>query len=325
MISKLRGFSNSKLAGVLVGIIIIPFVFWGMGSVFSGGNTNNVAKINNEAISSKDFVNFINESRLTNDIIKANIDKNIIEQILSELVSEKLIEMEIKELNVSMSEEALANKIRSNSILLDDNKKFSRVKYEKFLLENNLSASTFENSLKKQELKENLFNLINEDGTTEASIEAMSNADKAMVEGRKINKPTKGISVFDFDDTLAFSNSKVIVTIGDKTFKITPAEFAQQSEVLEKEGAIFDFKEFNKVVKGRKGPLADLALKRQNKFGSGDIFVLTARPQASARSIQKFLKGIGLDIPLKNITGLENGSPQAVSYTHLTLPTSDLV
>ena len=160
MISKLRGFSNSKLAGVLVGIIIIPFVFWGMGSVFSGGNTNNVAKINNEAISSKDFVNFINESRLTNDIIKANLDKNIIENILSELVSEKLIEMEIKELNVSMSEETLANKIRTNSILLDDNKKFSRVKYEKFLLENNLSASTFENSLKKQELKENLFNYI---------------------------------------------------------------------------------------------------------------------------------------------------------------------
>ena len=160
MINKLRSFSNSKLAGVIVGIIIIPFVFWGMGSVFSGGNANNVAKINNEAISSKDFTNFINESRLTSDIIKANIDKNIIEQILSELVSEKLIEMEIKELNVSMSEEALANKIRSNSILLDDNKKFSRVKYEKFLLENNLSASTFENSLKKQELKENLFNYI---------------------------------------------------------------------------------------------------------------------------------------------------------------------
>ena len=160
MIGKLRGFSNSKLAGVLVGIIIIPFVFWGMGSVFSGGNTNNVAKINNEAISSKDFVNFINESRLTNDIIKENLDNNIIEQILSELISEKLIEMEIKELNVSLSEEALANKIRSNSVLLDDNNKFSRVKYEKFLLENNLTASSFENSLKKQELKKNLFKYI---------------------------------------------------------------------------------------------------------------------------------------------------------------------
>ena len=160
MLNKLRGFSNTKLAGVLIAIIIVPFVFWGMGSVFSGGNTNNVAKINNEIISSKDFINFVNDSRLTNEIIKANLDKNIIENILSELISEKLIEMEIKELNVKVSEEALANKIRSNAILLDENNKFSRVKYEKFLLENNLTASSFENSLRKQELKKNLFNYI---------------------------------------------------------------------------------------------------------------------------------------------------------------------
>ena len=46
MLNKLRGFSNTKLAGVLIAIIIIPFVFWGMGSVFSGGNTNSIAKIN---------------------------------------------------------------------------------------------------------------------------------------------------------------------------------------------------------------------------------------------------------------------------------------
>ena len=160
--------------------------------------------------------------------------------------------------------------------------------------------------------KQTLFDLINADGTTEASIEAMSNADKAAVEGRKLDKPTKGISVFDFDDTLAFSDSKVIVNKADGTTeKITPAEFAIQAETLEANGAEFDFSEFNKVVKGRKGPLADLALKRQEKFGSGDIFILTARPQASARSIQAFLKGIGLDIPLNNITGLSDGSPQA--------------
>ena len=45
MISKLRGFSNSKLAGVLVGIIIIPFVFWGMGSSFTSGSKNIVLKM----------------------------------------------------------------------------------------------------------------------------------------------------------------------------------------------------------------------------------------------------------------------------------------
>ena len=51
-------------------------------------------------------------------ILKANLDNNIIEQILSELISEKLIEMEISELKVSLSEEALANKIRSNSYVI---------------------------------------------------------------------------------------------------------------------------------------------------------------------------------------------------------------
>ncbi len=63
MLNKLRGFSNTKLAGVLIGIIVIPFVFWGMGSVFSGGNTNNIAKINNETISTQELLNYINQTR----------------------------------------------------------------------------------------------------------------------------------------------------------------------------------------------------------------------------------------------------------------------
>ena len=157
-----------------------------------------------------------------------------------------------------------------------------------------------------------LFNLITPNSTTEASIEAMGNADKTVELGNKSSKKIKGISVFDFDDTLAFSKSMVIVIAPDgTTTKISPAQFASEAELLEQNGAEFDFTEFEKVVKGRKGPLADLALKRQDKFGSGDIFVLTARPQASAVSIKKFLDGIGLNLPLENITGLANGSPDA--------------
>ena len=64
MLKNLRGFSNTKLAGVLIAIIIVPFVFWGMGSVFSGGNTNNVAKINNKSISTQDFLKYVNQSRI---------------------------------------------------------------------------------------------------------------------------------------------------------------------------------------------------------------------------------------------------------------------
>ena len=160
--------------------------------------------------------------------------------------------------------------------------------------------------------KNTLFPLINADGDTESSIEAMNNADNTAAQARRYSKETKGISVFDFDDTLAFSDSKVLVKMPDgKIKKITPAEFATYAEQLQQDGAEFDFSEFNKVVNGRKGPLADLALKRQKKFGSGDIFVLTARPQLSAESIKLFLDGIGLNIPIENITGLADGSPDA--------------
>ena len=127
----------------------------------------------------------------------------------------------------------------------------------------------------------------------------------------KSNTKRKGISVFDFDDTLARTKSKILVTLDGKTFKIDATEFALQSADLEAAGAVFDFSEFNKVVDGKKGPLADLALKRAGKFGTGDIYVLTARPQEAAYAIHAFLKGIGLNIPFENITGLEDGRPEA--------------
>ena len=160
MLKNLRGFSNTKLAGVLIAIIIVPFVFWGMGSVFSGGNTNNVAKINNKSISTQDFLQYVNQSRINLEYVKENIENNVIEEILTGLVSNKLLEMEIENLNASLSENILANKIRSDEKFVDDKNSFSRLKYEKFLLENNLTAPIYEIKLKDQELKKNLFDYV---------------------------------------------------------------------------------------------------------------------------------------------------------------------
>ena len=148
---------------------------------------------------------------------------------------------------------------------------------------------------------------INNDGL----LNDLNNYDKALRNARNLNAPKKGISIFDFDDTLATSKSKVIVTVDGKTTKITPAEFAKQHSKLEEQGAEFDFSEFNKVVDGKPGPLAAKLKKAIDKFGNKDVFVLTARPQASAQAIYDFLKGIGLEVPLENITGLEDGTPQA--------------
>ena len=48
MLNNIRKFAGTKMAGVLVGIIIVPFVLWGMGGVFSGGNQNNIASQDNK-------------------------------------------------------------------------------------------------------------------------------------------------------------------------------------------------------------------------------------------------------------------------------------
>ena len=165
MISSFRNFAKTKFAGLLVFIIIIPFVFWGMGGMFSSGNTNTVAKINNNNISTQDFIDYLNKSGIPEKTIKENLDKNIIEELLSGLVSTTLLDLEIKDFNLIVSELTLLKKIKENKNFHDENGNFERIKYEKFLLENNLSAPSFEQRLRSRELQKNLFDYIGA-GTT---------------------------------------------------------------------------------------------------------------------------------------------------------------
>ena len=157
MLSNIRNFSKTIFAKLLLFIIIIPFVFWGMGGVFSGGNSNNIAEINNKNISTQDFVDYINESKIDQKYIKDNIDNNVLEEILSELISKNMLKLEINDLNIKISDKILSKKIKENQNFLNDNNKFSRIKYEKFLLSSNITAAYFESKLKENELRKKLF------------------------------------------------------------------------------------------------------------------------------------------------------------------------
>ena len=160
MLNSIRNFAKTKYASVLVAILIVPFVLWGMGGLFSGGNKNNIVKINNENISTLDFQKHLNLSNIELERIKKNIDNNIIEEILTELISKKILFMEVEHLNLVISDRILNKKIKKNKNFLDENNKFSRIKYEKFLLSNNITAPDFELRLRQNELKQNLFNFI---------------------------------------------------------------------------------------------------------------------------------------------------------------------
>jgi peptidyl-prolyl cis-trans isomerase D len=112
MISSFRNFAKTKFAGLLVFIMIIPFVFWGMGSMFSSGNTNNIAKINKTNISTQEFIDYLNNSGIPQETIKKNLDNNIIQELLSGLISTTLLELEIEDFNIIVSEKTLLQKIK---------------------------------------------------------------------------------------------------------------------------------------------------------------------------------------------------------------------
>ena len=161
MINPFKNFSKKKIGGLLlIFVIIIAFGFGGFGGGFSTGNQNNIAKINNTNISTQDFMNYLDESGLSQQVIKENIDKNIIEELLSTLVSTTLLDLEIEELNLSITEDVLIRKIKNNKNFQDENGLFQRTLYEKFLLTNNSSAPMFEIRLKNNELQKQLFTYI---------------------------------------------------------------------------------------------------------------------------------------------------------------------
>ena len=140
----------------------------------------------------------------------------------------------------------------------------------------------------------------------------MRGADITIDKARDADALVKGISVWDFDDTLATTKSNVLYEMPDGTTGTLNAEqFAKQGEDLLSKGAEFDFSEFEKVTKGAKGPMFEKAVARNRKFGNDNVFILTARTQAAAEPIHQFLKAIGLDIPLKNIVGLGDSTPAA--------------
>ena len=151
----------------------------------------------------------------------------------------------------------------------------------------------------------------NNNGITVIETEVL---DKALSIARDPDAPVKKIRVFDFDDTLAESNSLVFYTMPDGTKgELTAEQFAERGSDLLIEGAEFNFDDFNIVRDGKPGPLLKVAKAIQNARGTEDVFVLTARAPESAQAIQSFLKSVGLEIPIENITGLGNSSGIAKS------------
>ena len=149
MLNSIKKYTKTFFFKLLIGIIILPFLFWGMGDVFSGGSQNIVAKIDSEKISTQDFVNYLRSLDL-NDQERKDISKtNLVEKILSDYIGKRVLALELEDLNVTISDRTLKEIIVNDKTFFKDDK-FSRTEYEKFLISSNLTAPFFETNMAAQ-------------------------------------------------------------------------------------------------------------------------------------------------------------------------------
>ena len=150
MFTAIGKFSKSFFVKLLVGIIILPFVFWGMGDVFRGGNQNVIASIDSEKVSTQEFVEYLRRLNLTEEQIKNLPKTDLIEKILSEYIGKKVMALEIEKLKITVNDNSLRNIIKNDKLFFKDNK-FSRTEYEKFLIKSGVNAPRFEENIVEQE------------------------------------------------------------------------------------------------------------------------------------------------------------------------------
>jgi len=220
--------------------------------------------------------------------------------------------------------DGVAKKINSN-ISFSKSKKtvFNPVNSNK-IFTNNKNRGIFNSILQKSIIQEDVTQEVGElavriDNSkffdkikSEETIQSIKTLDNAISFSRSTNNESKGITVLDFDDTLATTKSLVKFTAPDGTKGTLNAEqYASQYQDLLAQGYKFDFAEFDKVVKAKLAPLFNKALKLQKKFGPESMFILTARPPAAQKAIRDFLKANGLNIPMKNISTLGNSTAEA--------------
>jgi len=133
MLGSIRKFSSTIYAKILLAIIIIPFVFWGMGNVFRSGSKNIIVEIDKEKYSMQQFSDFINKTA------EKKVKADQIEGFFSAFIGEKLIEKEVEHFGIKLSDDSLGKLIKHQKGFKRENK-FSRVEYEKFLLKNNIKT-----------------------------------------------------------------------------------------------------------------------------------------------------------------------------------------
>jgi len=146
---------HAKYFYVLFFIIIITFVFWGVGTVDKTGNVEVIAEVGQHKITVEEYWKAYDRTfrfykEVYKDAFNEKMQKDLKEKVLDSLMDEKVLLIASKEAGISVSDEELQDSISSERAFLK-NGVFDRDVYINRLRLNRITPEVFEN-MKRQEL-----------------------------------------------------------------------------------------------------------------------------------------------------------------------------
>ena len=120
------------------------------------------------------------------------------------------------------------------------------------------------------------------------------------------------LAVFDFDDTLAVSDSKIILTkASGEVIEMTPAEY---NVYAPEEGDSFDYSEFDDVMNPKEVTQITRVMtnhiEKENRDPEGrKIAVLTSRAEPAKYNIINYLKSLNIDMTNVEVITLGDSDP----------------
>ncbi len=154
MLDGMRKNARSWVIKLIFGVIILVFVFWGVGS-FRINKKSVLAKVNGEPILSRDF--FKTYQQEYERLLKQRPDlsgedlKNLglKKLVFNEMVNQLILTQEADKLGIVVSTEELRKKITSMDAFKNKDKVFDPQRYKMVLSANNLTPMEFETLVKK--------------------------------------------------------------------------------------------------------------------------------------------------------------------------------
>ncbi len=152
MLTAIREGSKGWLASIVIGLIVLTFALWGIGSYFEGGTQLPVATVNGDEIDAYTYQNQLSLERqslasqfgssLSSEMMES---LGLRQRVLDNLIESRLVSQYTDAQNYRLTDQQVADRIRTNQAFQTDGN-FDPALYERILASNGLSPQAFESS-----------------------------------------------------------------------------------------------------------------------------------------------------------------------------------